>query len=67
MTSRRKIIPRAGQTTLPPLPSLQQPLPGLSSDQLLLPTAGKQKPKQARTKQPRADPLAKHLWPKLKR
>ena len=44
----RSTIPRAGQTTLPTLPSLEQPLPVLSPDQ--------SKPK-------RADPLAKHLWP----
>ena len=52
MTSHRKRLLHAGQTTLPPLPSLQQPLPTLAIDQPLLPIAGKQKPKQARTKQP---------------
>jgi hypothetical protein len=65
MTSHRRrpgSLLHAKQATLPPLPSLQQPLPTVAIDQPLLPAAGQQRPKQ-----PRADPRAKHLWPKLKR
>src|SRR5271165_4809282 len=56
MASHRK-IPHAGQTTLPALPSLEQPLPVLSSDRSK--PASKRKASETGQPEPkRTDPLA---------